>query len=180
MSRRTSRDAERRTDKARDHRSLERPARRGPRVFDPDRPPDLRRRRRAEVADTIAMRADWLAPEDRPLVLAIYRDGTSAADLAALVESATGTPIDARVIRRRVRRAIRRLLDPKNLFIARSAESWSSTRRRIATEVYLRGRSRGHTAALLGLSLYSVRKHTEAIDALFDGLMLATEPKEAS
>ncbi|MGP1273606.1 MAG: hypothetical protein ACTS22_09765 [Phycisphaerales bacterium] len=124
--------------------------------------PDLRRRRLREEVERLVERAARLDSEDRRLITAVFAEGVPAAQLARERDA------DARWIRRRVRAIARRVLDPRFEFVARHAESWRPTRRRVATALYIRGRTLRQTARELGLSLYLVRLNRDAVEAMFE------------
>ncbi|MEZ6242702.1 MAG: hypothetical protein R3B57_06625 [Phycisphaerales bacterium] len=107
-------------------------------------------------------RSDLLSPADRALVHAHYRDGRSVVEIARL---GGGSP---RSLRRRLKRVVERELDPLFAFVARRRGSWSGTRRRVATSLVLEGRSMRETGERLGLSLHTVRRHHDAVRALFE------------
>ncbi|RMH24657.1 MAG: hypothetical protein D6692_12535 [Planctomycetota bacterium] len=125
---------------------------------------DLRRARDPSLSTTIAERARWLNEPQRTLVLAVFRDGIPAADLARL----HGLP--PRAVRRTVTRAAIRLLNPMAPFVARHAPDWTPTRARVARSIYIQGRSMRATADHAGLSLHAVRIHRDAIEGMFDEL----------
>ncbi len=131
-------------------------------AFSPSEATDLRRKRRRDLVERIVERADLLAPSDRALVHAHYRDGRSVVEIASL---GGGSP---RSLRRRLKRLVERELDPLFTFVARSRTSWSHTRRRVATSLMLEGRSMRETGERLGLSLHTVRRHHDAVRALFE------------
>lgn len=129
------------------------------RSFDPDAAADLRRRKRRDLSDHLLLRAEWLEPSERALVEAVYRDGRSAIELAAL---AGRTP---RSMRRRLRRIVRRVLAPEFVFVAQRRSRWTASRRRVADACILHGRSMREAATELGLTLHTIRRHMEAIRA---------------
>jgi DNA-directed RNA polymerase specialized sigma24 family protein len=129
-------------------------------MLDPIEASDLRRSRGREVSDIIASRSEWLLPDDRALLLAIYRDDMQASEIARL----RGDPV--RVIRRRIRVLIQRVLDPTYVFVLRHRQEWPTTRRRVATARFLQGRSLRSCAAHLRISLHTVRRHVDAVRLL--------------
>ena len=135
----------------------------GPRGVDPARAGDLRRRRRAELADHLLERAAWLPDADRQLIDAVYRRGQTAVELGALL----GLP--ARSVRRRVKRLVERLLDPRTAFVATRRDQWPRTRRIVAERVVLRGQSMRAVARELAISLHAVRRQVDAIQNQFEG-----------
>ncbi len=65
------------------------------------------------MVETILLRAVWLPPPDRVLIESVYRDHTPVADLARLLG------VQARPLRRRVRRIVNRLLTGEFVAIVR-------------------------------------------------------------
>jgi DNA-directed RNA polymerase specialized sigma24 family protein len=130
--------------------------------FDPAEATDLRRRRSAELAQRVLDRAPLLAPGDRALLEAVFRDHrplTQIADLLGL------TP---KVVRRRTRQAITRALSDRVAWVARHAPGWSPVRRRVAIACVVEGRPLRDAARTLNLSLHTVRRHAETIHAAFE------------
>lgn len=135
------------------------------RPFDPAVEADLRRRRQRDMVEHLLDRAACLPPDDLALLRAVYADGRTAVELAALMRC------DARALRRRIRRLVERLLSPRFLFVLRHRDGWSATRKRVATACVLHGRSLREAAAELRLSLHTVRRHLDAVNALFETIM---------
>ncbi|MEO0512926.1 MAG: hypothetical protein AAF108_08530 [Planctomycetota bacterium] len=137
---------------------------------------DLRRSRRRRMVEQLLGRADALPGLERALVEAVYRDGRSLADIArrGIVPGVTPAQTPARTLGRRFRKIVARLTDPTFQYVSwkinagpagRSAPAatWSPTRRSIAERVIIFGRSQRTVAGELGLSLHTVRKHTDAV-----------------
>jgi hypothetical protein len=124
---------------------------------------DLRRRQTKSLARHILERAAILAPAERHLLEATFHDGLSCALLAAQLGR------EPRGLRREVRALTRRVLDPRFAFVAALAPRWRPTRRRVAEAVFLRGLSLRKAARELGMSLYSVRLHRDAVQSVFEG-----------
>ncbi len=131
-------------------------------LIDPDSSWDLRRKRRREVIERVVERAELLSPADRALILAYYRDEQSALDIARLACE----PV--RAVRRRLRRVVQRVLSPRFQFVASRRRSWPPTRRRVASACVLEGFTLREASRRLGLSLHSVRRHHDAIQAMFE------------
>ncbi|MCL4220144.1 MAG: hypothetical protein KJZ65_02120 [Phycisphaerales bacterium] len=129
---------------------------------DPDQALDLRKRFRRDRADCVVARAAFLAPAERLLVESYFRDGRTIKILA----EASNT--DPRVLSRRLRRLTERLLSDRFSFVLRNFESWSPSRRRVATAMVMQGLSMRAASMHLRMSLYSVRRHADAINALYD------------
>jgi len=121
---------------------------------------DLRRRHRESLTDHIVHRADWLEPADCELVLSIFRDGRTACSIAKL----TNQP--PRIIRKRIKRLVTRLNDPCVAYVIAHLDQWSKSRREIAHALFIQGYSMRETTDELGVSLYSVRKHRQEIEAM--------------
>tara|TARA_R110002096_G_scaffold173781_2_gene347881 strand:- start:22781 stop:23275 length:495 start_codon:yes stop_codon:yes gene_type:complete len=122
---------------------------------------DLRRSQNTALADTITIRAQHLVGPDQAFVLAMYRDGQTAADIARLVQ------LDPRQVRRRIRNAITRLNDPTFIFVITHASNWSPTRRKVARALFQAGNSIRQTADSLNLKVHQVRRHRTAILDLY-------------
>lgn len=122
---------------------------------------DLRHTQNAELADTIAIRAQHLVGPDQAFVLAMYRNGQSAAEIARL------SNLDPRQVRRRIRNAITRLSDPTFIFVITHITNWSPTRRKVARSLFQAGYSIRQTADTLNLKVHQVRRHRTAILDLY-------------
>ncbi len=123
---------------------------------------DLRRGLDDRTAETVINRAEWLGDPDRRMVIAVFGDGLSAAAVAALQQQ------NARQVRRVVARAAARLLEPIAVFVATRSGEWPNSRAEVGRAIYHHGRSLRETAGVLGLSLYTVRKHRDAIEGIFE------------
>jgi len=132
-----------------------------PRV-DVEHASDLRRRHARSMIERLVEMAGALPKSDRVLIETLYRDGRSASELAAIRGE------DARAIRRRVRRLVRRVLSPEFRFVAMHKHEWPRTRRAVAEICVIEGRSLRDAAASLGTSLHAVRRHRDTIAALSD------------
>ena len=126
---------------------------------------DRRRHQGRELAEALVARAEHLLPEDRALLSAVYRDGTSAKEIALL------TGESPRAVRRRIRSLAQRVLDPRFAFVLVHRDDWPPTRRKVATEMTLHGRPMRETARRLNLSLHAVRRHADAIRAVYEARM---------
>ncbi|MBL4809594.1 MAG: hypothetical protein JKY43_06005 [Phycisphaerales bacterium] len=118
---------------------------------------DFRRTHNSALTDSIVTRAQHLAGQDRDLVLAMYRDGHSAAQIARLGNQ------DPRQVRRRIRRVLSRLTDPTFIFVITNQSNWSTTRRKVAQSLFQAGRSIRQTANDHNLKIHQVRRHRTAI-----------------
>ncbi|MEQ8770301.1 MAG: hypothetical protein RIB60_07310 [Phycisphaerales bacterium] len=132
------------------------------RSWDPDEGADLRRRRQGAWVDRVLDRAEWLPASERTLVESVFRDGRTAVEIAHLTRE------DPRAVRRRVRRAVDRAMSDRLAFVMRARAGWSPTRRRVADLTIVEGVSMRIASQRLGLSYHTVRRHKEAIEALFN------------
>jgi len=132
------------------------------RSIDPDAALDLRRRIRRDRTDCLVARAAFLPAADRILIEGYFREGRT---IKTLAEAADVPP---RAMSRRIRRLSQRLLSDRFAFVLRNYESWSPARRRVATATILHGYSMRAAADRLRMSLYNVRRHSEAIRALYE------------
>ena len=123
---------------------------------------DLRITRRSDLASTIVTRALHLRGQDRSLVLAMYSDGKSAAEIARLGN------LEPRQVRRRIKNALIRMQSPVFIFVLNHQSNWSSTRRKVASSLFREGHSIRQTAEDLGLKVHQVRRHRSAILDLMD------------
>ena len=126
-------------------------------VLDPIHLSDLRRRRDERAADVIVRRAAFLLPPDKALLLAVYRDGASAADLARLHRQ------DPRNLRRRIRALVQRVLGPRFVYVLRHRDRWTPTRAKVATACAVHGMTLREASSHLRVSLHTVRKHMDAV-----------------
>jgi hypothetical protein len=122
----------------------------------------LRRDHGRAAAEAILHRSEWLGPADRQLLKSIFGDGHSVARLAPMLH--TGK----RSLRRRVKRLLDRLNSRRFAFVAVRHNHWTPTRRRVAAAMVLQGLSMREASESLRLSLHNVRRHYDAINALFD------------
>lgn len=141
-------------------------------------PGDLRRRDRRDYARTLLERAAWLPAGDRELIEAVFGEGLSVVaylrrcrDRGLEPASTRGAPaggsVSARMARRRLRRLIERVLSPRFAFVVAHRTGLGATRRRVAMACIVQGRSLREAAGMLGLSLHAVRRHIDAVEALF-------------
>jgi DNA-binding CsgD family transcriptional regulator len=131
---------------------------------------DLRRRSIREKSSRIIRRAHWLDDDDREIVIAYFERGMHASKIGAFLKT------DPRLIRRRLRHIILRLEDPRCAYVVAHRNAWSARRRAIAEDLFIRGRSMREISKERGLSLYSVRKHRDAIEAMTIAQTLTDRP----
>lgn len=134
---------------------------------------------RRSYAELLVERSAWLPPIDRALVEAVFGEGLSVAayvrrsvDRGTPVVPAAGDP-DAvgaeslcRSARRRLQRIVQRLTSDRFAFVVARRNTWSATRRRVAMACGVHGLSLREAARHLGVSLHTVRRHMQAVDAL--------------
>lgn len=123
---------------------------------------DFRHSHRTAFTDAVLTRADHLAGHDKSLVLAMYRDGHSAAQIARLGN------LNPRQVRRRIKLALTRMTDPLFIFVVTHKANWSPTRRKVARSLFQAGNSIRQTADDLNLKAHQVRRHRTAILEHFD------------
>lgn len=123
---------------------------------------DFRHAHRTDFTDAVLTRAVHLAGNDKDLVLAMYRDGHSAAQIARLGN------LNPRQVRRRIRIALTRMTDPLFIFVVTNKPSWSPTRRRVACSLFQAGNSIRQTAEDLNIKAHQVRRHRTAILEQFE------------
>ncbi|USN99697.1 MAG: hypothetical protein H6810_03290 [Phycisphaeraceae bacterium] len=91
-----------------------------------------------------------------------------------------GPRLSARTERRRLRRLVTRVLSPRFAFVIASRRAWAPTRRRVAMACVVQGLSMREAGAALGLSLHSVRRQMDAVEALYlASLERARTPRRA-
>lgn len=122
---------------------------------------DLRRRLPPAMAERVVLRLDYLPEDERAILRSMFVDNRAVKELVPI------SGASERVLRRRVKRAIARVLGARFSFVLERRSSWTTTRRRVATLHYIDGRSVRETAEQTGLSLHAVRRHRDAIEALF-------------
>ncbi len=137
------------------------------RFADPDRlgpreQNDLRRRGVRDRSELILMRAAHLEPEDRRLLEVVFSDGLTCNAVAELRRESP------RKIRRRVRALVERVTSDRYAFVTRERDRWPATRRRVATACVLQGRSFREAAEQLRLTFHTVRRHMNAVEAIFE------------
>lgn len=122
---------------------------------------DLRRRRRRELVEDILRHAADLPAADQVLLKLVFADARPVSQVCALRGGST-----PRVLRRRVRHLVRRVLSARFRYVLVHRAGWPPTRRRVATRCVIEGRPIREAAQELGLSMYVVRRHKEAIEAM--------------
>ncbi|MGD9693158.1 MAG: hypothetical protein AB7G17_10245 [Phycisphaerales bacterium] len=130
--------------------------------IDPDRVADLRRRHGREETERVLALAEHVGAEERALLRAVFEGGVSVGELARV----RGCPV--RTLRREVRGLVRRVTDPRFVFVLSRREGWGAGRRKVASACVLQGLSLREAAREAGLTLHTVRRHMGAIEALFD------------
>jgi len=131
---------------------------------------DLRRGFRRDLAETLVERAAHLPAHDRMLVEAVFREGRSISELSRLWGDPPPRGRSPRSLRRRLRKLVERLLSPGYVVVAQHLGRWSPGRRRVATACVLHGKSLREAAESLGMTLHSVRRHFEAVNAVVDAV----------
>lgn len=114
--------------------------------------------------ERILARAEFLPPEERRLIEAVYGDGLSMRHVARLAGVAP------RVMKHRIARIVARTLSPEFTFVAARQRTWRGTRREVGRACVLHGLSQREAARRLGLSLHNVRRHRLAIRDMVEEL----------
>jgi len=115
------------------------------------------------MVERMLARASVLASEDRELLRLAFDVGLPVSRIGALMGSG-----DERAIRRRIRRLARRVMSEQFVFVLAQRDRWPQSRRRIATETVVHGRSIRAAALSLGTTLYQVRRHRATVLAMFE------------
>lgn len=115
-------------------------------------------------------RATHLPEQDRYLIEGVFRDGRPISDLAAMWREHPAAGRAPRSLRRRLHRLVDRLLSPRFEVVASLNHTWGPTRKRIATACVLHGLSTRQAADHLGVSLHTVRRQIDAINAICDAV----------
>lgn len=123
---------------------------------------DLRRGLTPSELERVLGRVDLLPTRERALLEAMFQDGRSAVQIAAL------TGEDARAVRRQIRQVVARVLSPKFAFVMRHCGTWPASRRRVGEACVMWGFSVRIAARELGMTLHAVRRQLDAIQALFE------------
>ena len=143
----------------------------------PRAPQQPRRLRRSHprLEPQVLARARWLPPADTALLEAYYADGLTIRRIAEMLDDSP------RAVSRRLRILVERIHCPRFLAVARAAHPdpelrrlfgepdpnlWTPTRKRVADAVYIRGLNMRHASQHLHLSLHTVRRHIDAINAI--------------
>ncbi len=120
-----------------------------------------RREASQTMAELVLQRAEVLDEHDRALLQAIYAEGKSCAFVARL------SNVPAHQVQRRVRELAKRVTSPQFAFVLRQRAHWNPTMARVATEVFLRGRSLKGAQNALKFTYHSVRRQRDAVLAMF-------------
>jgi hypothetical protein len=118
----------------------------------PAHPFDLRRSREQSLPAAVLTWADFLAPADRAVLVSIFRDGQRVKTVAA---TASMTPDS---LRKRIRRLLRRVVDPEFQAIARHLGQFPPESAEIARRCILHGHSVSQVATELRLAPAEVRR----------------------
>ncbi|GAB5497495.1 MAG: hypothetical protein Phyf2KO_25750 [Phycisphaerales bacterium] len=129
---------------------------------------DMRRSRSSDLIRTVAQQADHLPPKDRALITQIFVDGIPINRLAQ------NSGEEPRRLARRVKSITKRMLDPRFKYVTENKAAWRPTRQRVAAACIVEGLSMREASEKLKLSPYTIRKHREAIDAMFESAEFAS------
>lgn len=135
-----------------------------------EHPTSMTRRQRWRAGvDHLLERSEFLPQEERELINAVFRNGTSVVRLAKL----TGNPSAARRLRRRVHLIVERALSGSFAAMARclsrgEAGDWPRTRKRVGELLFIEGKTLRQAAVELRRSVHWVRAHRTALEAIFE------------
>jgi transposase len=122
----------------------------------------------------IASRAAFLPSEQRILIKAIYEEGYTCVEVAALSGQS------ARTIRREVQRILHRMASTEFVFVAQHLQEWPVTMRRVAQSCILGGEPVRSAASTLHLSLHTVRRNRDMVRLLATGGLSQSAPATRS
>lgn len=114
------------------------------------------------IAEKVVMRAEFLAPADKALLVAVFERGITAAEFARAVGKRPET------MRRRVQRLVERLGSSPYQFVMRQLKNWPPTQRKVGESVFLRGLSQRQASKQLGMPLHGVRREVERIQSIYE------------
>ncbi len=123
---------------------------------------DLRRKETRELGEIIVARSEFLLPDDRALVCAVFGEGMDSERVARLRGET------ARGVRRRVRKLAERVMSREFEVVAGHRDAWPRARRLVATACVLQGRTMREAAAHLRMTLHEVRRQMDLVRALVD------------
>ncbi len=123
---------------------------------------DLRRKETRELGEVIVARAEFLLPDDRALVCAVFGEGMDSERVARLRGET------ARGVRRRVRKLAERVMSREFEVVAGHRDAWPRARRLVATACVLQGRTMREAARHLRMTLHEVRRQMDLVRALVD------------
>ena len=121
---------------------------------------------KAQWVDRVLARADWLAEPDRALIDTALRQGRPATEIARLSRAKPET------VRRRIRRLVAVLLDPRVTFLLAHHHAWPAQRTALARALYIERLSTTAAADRLGLTYHTARRQREALDAMYHAWLL--------
>lgn len=120
--------------------------------------------------ERLAQLADELERADRDLIHSIIDRGQTIAALAR----ATG--VSRRSLNRRFNRLIRRLSDERVRIVLRDRDCWPPLRRKVATDLFIRGLTQRATAQRHRISLHCLRNERQIIEGLLEADRIAQFP----
>lgn len=153
---------------------------------DPCHPPSQAHARRGHIhlEPHILARAAWLPAPDHALLTSYYDAGLTIQRIAHMLD------LPPRTTARRVRILAERISSPRFLAVAQAAhpdpelralfgppdpDLWPPTRRRVADAIHIRGLNMRSCARELRLSLHTVRRHNDAINAILNAALAQKE-----
>lgn len=118
--------------------------------------------RRREEQEYVLLRARFLDPPERALLVGAIDRGLTSRELADLLN------LRPRAVRRRLQRLLEHVNDPLFRFVLRERETWPRTRRRVAEAVILRRHTQRRAAAELEITIHRVRLELHRIRTLHE------------
>lgn len=134
---------------------------------------DLRRKATHALSTRVVERAHWLSPKDCELVLAYFERGMHASEIGTLLG------YEPKYVRRRLKQLVFRLEDPRCAYVVTHRNAWTPKRRAIAEDLFIRGRSMREVSKAHNMSLHTIRKHRDAIEAMAQASLEERSPSRA-
>lgn len=119
---------------------------------------DLRRTPPPQLVEKIVSLSAFLPKHERDLISSIFIEGKSMASISRI------SGRSHKHVRDQVRKIVNRMLSPAYAYVALESGRWPPVRRRVATLIFLHGKSLRPTAKQCNQTLYSVRKTYIAIN----------------
>lgn len=118
---------------------------------------------KADHAERLVALAEFLSPEDRALVRAVYAHGRPITESAALLG------VDRRRLGARLQRIVGRCLSPEFAFVVSRKDHWTGPLWRVSEACVLRGLTLRAAARELRLTVHAVRRQRAIAQAMYRG-----------